>query len=595
MKSTLKKSATDLPISSGDWVILGILNEAIVELSKFEQLEDFWPCVCKNTRWIVPSRRMCVLLKTQDNSYIVAGCMENGEIQPGTEEKFSIAGTILEKFFSKIAPQWATGSWPKNTADTVFKWLVGDEENMMLFVPIHRKTKILGAMLFVIKEHSEYSRKTMMSSAMVYSVQVAVMYNLIKLNRKLSQSNKELEEEIKTRKFTEKTLERSRSKYEILVNSIDGIVWEADAQTFRFEFVSRQAERLLGYPIQQWLDEQTFWIDHIHLLDRKRVFDFCKSAIKEKKNHDFEYRMVAKDGRTIWLRDIVIVIVRGEKADKLRGIMIDISERKLVEEELRRAKEHAEAASQAKSTFLANMSHELRTPLHGILSFSKFGIKKGNTVSREKLMDYFNHIEASGTDLLNLVTNLLDLSKLEAGKTEFKFEQVLFYALIESVVGEFCEIIKQRAQSIEFNYLNHDIKVTCDPSAIKQVIRNLLMNAIKFSPKKSVHKITLKQDGNWITLSVLDEGVGIPSDELDLIFNQFFQSSNTSTGAGGTGLGLAICREIITAHQGRIWATSNPIRGIAFSFEIPIIAHEKKEGGERNKADEKNAGPVFYC
>ena len=528
-----------------------------------------------------------VLLKTENNGYSIAGRTENGEIQLGTEAEFSIAGTIFENVFSKTEAQWHAGPWSGETADDVYNWLTGEEKTAVLSVPIHRKTVIFGAILFAIREQSDYNRKTVTSSAMVYAVQVAVMYNLIKLNRKLSRSNTELEEEIKIRKFTEKTLERSRSRYETLVNTIDGIVWEADPQTFMFAFVSRQAERLLGYPAQQWLDKPTFRTDHIHPLDRQQVIDFCKSAIMEKKNYELEYRMIAKDGRIVWLRDIVLIVVHGEKAVKLRGIMIDISQRKLAEEELLRAKKHAEAANQAKSTFLANMSHELRTPLQGILSFAQFGIAKAKIASPGKLADYFNQIEACGTDLLNLVDNLLDLSKLEAGINDLKLEKVLVCDLIESVIIEFRQIINQRLQSIDFKRLDDDLEVICDPGGIRQVIRNLLMNAIKFSPENSVHIITLEHHGDRISISVSDEGIGIPQDELDLVFNRFVQSSQTATGAGGTGLGLAICREIIAGHQGRIWASSKPEGGVVFSFEIPNGIYIKSDTDQCNNTNEK--------
>ena len=113
-----------------------------------------------------------------------------------------------------------------------------------------------------------------------------------------------------------------------LVNSIEGVVWEADVPTFTFSFVSKQAERTLGYPLARWLNEPTFWKDHIHPDDRAWAVDFCATATAEKRDHDFEYRMIAADGRTVWIRDLVTVVVEGDRATRLRGVMFDITERK---------------------------------------------------------------------------------------------------------------------------------------------------------------------------------------------------------------------------------------------------------------------------
>ena len=116
-------------------------------------------------------------------------------------------------------------------------------------------------------------------------------------------------------------------RYEELVASINGIVWEADARTFQFTFVSQQAERLLGYPVGKWL-APNFWVDHLHPDDRKPAVEFCLRATREKRSHDFEYRMIAADGRAVWLRDIVSVIVQGDDVSGLRGVMVDVTDQK---------------------------------------------------------------------------------------------------------------------------------------------------------------------------------------------------------------------------------------------------------------------------
>jgi PAS domain S-box-containing protein len=141
-------------------------------------------------------------------------------------------------------------------------------------------------------------------------------------------------QDITDQKRAEETLYKSQQRYEQLVNSIDGIVWEGDAYTFHYSFVSQQAERLLGYPVERWINEPTFWSDHIHPEDREWAINFCVLSTAQKKDHVFEYRMIAADGRIVWLRDIVTVILENDRPVMLRGVMVDITESKRAEVEI---------------------------------------------------------------------------------------------------------------------------------------------------------------------------------------------------------------------------------------------------------------------
>src|SRR3989475_5999050 len=125
----------------------------------------------------------------------------------------------------------------------------------------------------------------------------------------------------------------AKQRFWDLVNSVEGIVWEADVPSFQFSFVSKQAERILGYPVDRWLSEPTFWADHLHPDDRERAVRFCETSVGQKRDHDFEYRMVAADGRAVWVRDLVTVVVQDDRPARLRGVMVDITERKRAEEE----------------------------------------------------------------------------------------------------------------------------------------------------------------------------------------------------------------------------------------------------------------------
>ena len=160
--------------------------------------------------------------------------------------------------------------------------------------------------------------------------------------------------DITKRKHAEEALHRAQKGYADLVRTIDGIVWEAVPDTLKFSFVSERAERLLLYPLDRWLNEPNFWEDHLHPKDREWAVEFCRNATKEKRDHDFEYRMISADGRTIWLRDIVNVTVDPDGTIRLRGVMVDISEQKKAEEALRHSEEQLRLTTEGANADLWN-------------------------------------------------------------------------------------------------------------------------------------------------------------------------------------------------------------------------------------------------
>ena len=284
--------------------------------------------------------------------------------------------------------------------------------------------------------------------------------------------------------------------------------------------------------------------------------------------------------------------LKGKKV--VQVVLRDITERKRAEEDLQKAKESAEDANQAKSEFLANISHELRTPLHGILSFAGFGMKKFATAKPDKLLSYFTQINQSGRILLNLLNDLLDLAKLESGKMPFHLERTNFNLLISKAIDEFSVIATQKKITMECIEPEVVIHLTIDAQRIQQVLRNLLSNALKFSPDNSQIEVKLNCENDRAKVTVSDQGIGIPENELEQVFNKFIQSSKTKTGAGGTGLGLAICKEIILVHEGSICAANNIDGGASFSFEIPMKS-EKVEIKTIAKGEKQPAGVNFYC
>ncbi|WP_404343016.1 ATP-binding protein [Pseudoalteromonas mariniglutinosa] len=241
--------------------------------------------------------------------------------------------------------------------------------------------------------------------------------------------------------------------------------------------------------------------------------------------------------------------------------------------QLEHAKNVAEAANHSKSEFLANMSHELRTPMHSILSFSRFGLEKitDNDLSKEKLHKYLSRIEQSGERLLSLLNNLLDLSKLDVGKFPFNPQKHNLNNIIKTSIDDVSGTALERNIKVHFHSADASVIAECDEEQINQVLRNLLGNALKFSHVDSDVEITLSADAEQAHIAVIDRGIGIPEDELEVIFAKFVQSTKTNNGAGGTGLGLAICREFIALHQGDICASNNQYGGATIKVTLPLL------------------------
>jgi len=229
-----------------------------------------------------------------------------------------------------------------------------------------------------------------------------------------------------------------------------------------------------------------------------------------------------------------------------------------------------EAASQHKSEFLANMSHELRTPLNAIIGFSEVLSDRMFGELNDKQAEYLKDIYASGTHLLSLINDILDLSKIEAGRMELEVTDFDLPQAIDNALTLVRERAGRRGIRLESTIDERLGEVRADERKIRQVVLNLLSNAIKFTPEGGRIEVAAVPKGGSVEVSVSDTGVGIAPEDQEAVFEEFRQVGTSAAKQEGTGLGLALCRKFVELHGGGIRVLSEVGRGSTFTFTIPV-------------------------
>lgn len=310
----------------------------------------------------------------------------------------------------------------------------------------------------------------------------------------------------------------------------------------------------------------------IHRRDLGRLYQAFQRAIIQQNDYDMDFRAIRSDGqvRTIRCEGRCEMDAEGDVV-ALFGIMQDITPQKEHERALREAKESAEAAYASKSRFLANMSHELRTPLNAIIGFSDLIDKQLlGPLGNERYLDYIGAIRESGHHLLDLITDILDMSKIEAGKYELSLESVNLNQILRTVV----QMMEARAQegklTLSCKLPDEDVIVVADRRALKQIFLNLMSNAVKFTEHGGRVDVALEDAGDHVTVEIRDTGIGIPAHKLADVTKPFEQVSNAFTRRHeGSGLGLAITKDLTSLHSGTMTIDSRLGMGTAVTITLP--------------------------
>lgn len=374
--------------------------------------------------------------------------------------------------------------------------------------------------------------------------------------------------DITARKQTETDLRRSRDEWERTFDAMAELIFIIDAN-HRIIRINQAALDALGVSRAQALQAPCYLCMH----GKGAPPETCPQSqtLLDHDNHCVE-TLVERLGRSFQVTTIPMFDADGNYEATVH-VAHDITQRKQHEAELELAREAADAANQAKSEFLANMSHEIRTPMNGVIGMSQ--LLRFTELTPEQ-SEYLHSIELSADNLLSLINDILDLSKIEAGKVELEYADFSLRKTINDIVSTQISRIHQKRLQIkaDLSAAVPDLLVG-DQLRIKQILLNLLSNAIKFTDQGSITigAAVVSQDGAQMVLrlSVGDTGIGISPEAMERIFAPFTQAdSSTTRRYGGTGLGLAICRKLAELMGGRIWAESGDGNGSVFHLELPF-------------------------
>ncbi|MHC1757745.1 MAG: response regulator [Methanosarcina sp.] len=370
--------------------------------------------------------------------------------------------------------------------------------------------------------------------------------------------------DITSRKKAEKIERESQERLKKLIdNALCGILL-VDATTHEIVEANQAAEEAIGLPRENLIGH----LCHKFICPAERnrcpITDLGQTVDKSE-------RILLRNGKGEHLPVLKSVVpVKIGDREYLIESFIDLSERKKAEEELLQAKLAAESANRAKSEFLTNMSHELRTPLTAIIGFSDVMLGGMSGEFNEQNRKFLNNIANSGKHLLTLINNILDLSKIEAGKMELEPETFLVSEVFNDTRAITSALALKKDISMKY-IVEPELSVYADRLRFKQVIYNLISNAIKFTSKGRSVAVSAVKAGDSVRVSVSDTGIGISEENQKLLFQPFRQvDSSINRQYEGTGLGLALVRKFVDLHGGRVWVESETGKGSTFTFELPL-------------------------
>ena len=390
-----------------------------------------------------------------------------------------------------------------------------------------------------------------------------------------------IEDDITAEKEAADEIRAKEERFRTLLANLPGTVYRClHDEQWTMGFISEQVEDLTGYPASDFLGNTVRTFDSvIHPEDRETVAKEVEEAVSSKSPWTIQYRVVHRDGSIHWVGERGRAIHREDgQTDYLDGVIIDITKEKEMEAQVKVAMEQAEEANRAKSDFLSSMSHELRTPLNGVLGYAQIlqRDKEATPKQKENLTSIIN----CGDHLLSLINDVLDLSKIEAGRMDLDEAPCDLNQLIRSI----SDIVAERARSKDLDFeteVSPEVPrgIVADAPKLRQILVNLLGNAVKFTSEGAVRLKVAETRDRKLAFEVIDTGVGMTPEEAAVVFDPFKQVE-AGKAAGGTGLGLAISLQLVEKMGGSLDLETEKGKGSCFRLTLPLNEVEEESLGD---------------
>jgi len=378
--------------------------------------------------------------------------------------------------------------------------------------------------------------------------------------------------EVRQRAIAETALRRNEERFSLAMQGANDGLWDWDIVSGRVEYTPRWMG-MLGYAPSDLPSSIETFHSLIHPDDRARVTalegDYLAGRVDR---YEAGFRMRHKDGHYVHILSRAFLVRRETDGSPLRmvGTHVDVTERERAASELEAAKERAEAADHVKSAFLATMSHELRTPLNSIIGFTGMLHQGLAGPLNEEQRKQLSMVRTSARHLLELINDVLDISKIEAGELQVASESFDLRNLVSEVADSAIPMAEKKGLTLHTAISSGVGTIVSDRRRVGQILMNLLSNAVKFTPSGEV-RVDCRVEGPWAVLAVTDTGIGIKHEDLSKLFIPFQQiESGLTRTYDGTGLGLSISKRLVTMLGGSIEVESEPGRGSTFTFRLPL-------------------------